>query len=235
MTKRLVMGAVILLVLVCSLILHAPAWVLDKAVRGHWQASAWGGSVVEGESQGSLMGNMQQLAWHWHPAALLRLALTLDLRARGGLTSDGQVTLTPLRKRFEADRLDLSAALASQMLTGSQLPAWSGRGIVLEHDHGGWSEASGVLRSPGGAVRLNLQGQVYELTLPPVVLRLAAREGDLVIDLRQQADNGVLATVTLTASQRIKWQVHDRLLRLKTGYVSQNNPDLVVLTVSEPL
>lgn len=235
MARRLAWGLLVLLAFAISLLVHAPARLLAGPLAPAWMASAWGGSVLAGESRGSVSGEPLTLGWQWHAQALAGAALALDLRARGGLTADAHVRVTPLSRTLDLDQLALTSALASRLLPGSQLPAWRGQGLALARTRAGWSSASGSLRSPGGPVRLNLQGQVHELNLPPAVLRLSVREHDLVIDLRQQEGDAALATVSLLASQRIQWQVRDRLLRLKPGYVSQNDPDLVVLTVSEPL
>lgn len=234
MARRLALALLVLLAFAASLLAHAPARLLSTLLAPAWVASAWGGSLLAGESRGNFSGEPLLVGWQSHPQALARLTLSFDVQSRGGLAADAHVRVSPLSRQLDADRFELTSALASR-LSGSQLPAWSGRNLNLVHAGGAWQSASGLLRSPGGPVRLNLQGQVHELNLPPALLRLSVRDGGLVIDLRQQEGDAALATVSLLASQRIQWQVRDRLLRLKPGYVSQNDPDLVVLTVSEPL
>lgn len=235
MARGWALALLVLLTFAASLLVHAPARLLSGVLAPVWMASAWGGNVLAGESRGSFSGEPLLLGWQWHPQALARLALVMDIQSRIGLIADAHVRVSPFSRQLDADRLELTSALASRLLPGSQLPAWAGRNLSLQQSRAGWQSASGVLRSSGGPVKLNLQGQVHELNLPPALLRLSVRDDGLVIDLRQQEGDAALATVSLLASQRIQWQVRDRLLRLKPGYVSKNDPDLVVLTVSEPL
>lgn len=235
--KRLLWLLPAFLVLMLSLVLHAPARWLAPAVPASLPVSAWGGSVMAGQLAATYRGRPLYAAWRLRWPDLLRLQAGLDLRLRGEIGTDAVLRRGLLGGwRLELSRLTLTAQAGAWLLPGSQLPAWEGRDVVLARAGGGaWREAGGRLASSGGPLQLNMQGQIQSLTLPPVVLRWSLREQDLIGELRQRDGDLPLASVTLTAGQRIQWQLRDRLLRLKSGYSSQNNPDLVVLSVSEPL
>lgn len=235
--KRLLWLLPALLVLSVSLALHAPARLLASAVPGGIQVAAWGGSVMSGQLAGTRQGRPLFLAWQLRGQDLLRLQAGIDLRVRGDISTDAS-----LRRglfggwQLDMARLQLSSEAGAWIGQGMRLPAWQGHQLVLARaGDGRWREADGLLSTTGGALELTLQGQLQSLQLPPATLRWLQRGDDLVGELRQRDGNLPLAAVTLTAGQRIQWQLRDRLLRLKPGYASQNNPDLVVLTVSEPL
>lgn len=192
---------------------------------------------MAGQFAATYRGRPLYAAWQLRWQDLLRLQAGLTLRLRGDIGADAVLRRGLLGGwRLELASLALMPEAGGWLLPGSQLPAWRGQDVVLARaGSGAWREAEGRLTSAGGPLQLSLQGQVQSLTLPPATLRWSLREQDLVGELRQRDGDLPLASLTLTASQRIQWQLRDRLLRLKPGYASQNNPDLVVLTVSEPL
>lgn len=235
-SKRVLLAVPILLALLLSASLHAPSRLLASSLPPALQAQAWGGSLLSGQMQGYYRSQSLHAAWRWLPSRLLRLQLGLELGLHGPLEAEALLLRGPFSRAVYVSLLRIPAGNADWLASGTLLPAWQGRDMHFARKSSGeWTAGEGLLLSNGGALRLNLQGQVQELVLPPASIRWQVREGALAGELRQRADNAALATLTLTADNRIQWQVRDRLLRLKPGYSSQNDPDLVVLTVAEPL
>ncbi len=234
--KRLLLAVPVMLVFLLSLVLHAPAKVVSGVLPSGFQANAWGGSLRDGQVEGRLGMQPVHLAWDWHPLSMLRLSLGLGLTLQGPAFAELMLDRGPLSLSLDIARLRIPAGDASWLGNGTVLPAWQGSDLRFVRRHtGAWRDGEGVMVTTGGPLRLNLQGQVQALTLPPSRITWRIQEDNLVGELRQIAGNAALATLTLTADHRIQWQVRDRLLRLKAGYASQNDPDLVVLTVAEPL
>jgi len=234
--KRVGLALPIFLVFLLSLLLHAPARVLSVFMPATLQAGAWGGSLINGQVQGVLGQQPAQLGWDWHPASLLRLALDLDLELQSPVNGSLRLERGPLSLTLDIASLRIPAGAAPWLGAGTVIPAWQGSGLAFARRHSGaWQRGEGSLTTPGGPLRLDLQGQVQQLVLPPARIIWRVKGDDLVGELRQIDGNAPLATLTLTGDHRIQWQVRDRMLRLKSGYVSQNDPDLVVLTVAEPL
>lgn len=234
--KRLFLAVPVVLVFLLSLLLHSPAKVASSALPPGLQADSWGGSLLDGQVEGRLGLQPVHIAWDWHPLSLLRLSLGLGLTLQGPVSAELMLDRGPLSLSLDITRLRIPAGDAPWLGNGTVLPSWQGSALHFVRRHSGaWSAGEGVMTTAGGPLRLNLQGQVQALTLPPSRVTWQVRDDNLVGELRQVAGNAALATLTLTADHRIQWQVRDRLLRLKAGYVSQNDPDLVVLTVAEPL
>lgn len=222
--------------LLVSLLVHAPARLLAHVMPPDLAVQDWGGTVFNGQLDAQFQQQPVYLAWHLQPLRLLLLSLGAEVTVQGVVQSHAVVSYSPLSWSVTLNDLVLSHEAASLFSNDSRLPAWTGRDLKFARAKSGeWTAGEGLMQSPGGPTRLSLQGQIYELNLPPSTIRWQLVKGDLVGQLQQQADRGALATVTLTANHRIQWQIRDRMLRLKTGYTSRNDPDLVVLTVAEPL
>ena len=234
--KRFFLALPVLLIFLLSLLLHAPSRLLSGLLPSDLQVEAWGGSLIDGQLRGRVGQQSVQLAWVWHPAALLRLSLDMDIRLATPLQASFRLTRGPLADALAVSALRIPAGAAPWLGQGNVTPGWQGHDLSFSRRHAGaWHQGEGVLTSPGGPLRLDLQGQVQELVLPPARIVWRNQADSLVGELRQADGNAALATLTLTGDNRIQWQVRDRLLRLKAGYASQNDPDLVVLTVAEPL
>lgn len=233
--KRILLTLPVLVVLALSLSLHAPARLLAGLVPVGLGVERWGGTLADGQVSGRFRQQPFHVSWALELPALFRLSLQARVRVQGPLEADLVFQRHPLGWSIHADRLSFQPEASVWVGAGMQLTRWQGGPLRLSRrGDGGWHEASGDLRTPGGPMQLSIQGQVHALTLPPSRLALAVEEDALRVSLMQN-DRRPLASVSLSADQRIEWQLRDRLLRLKAGFVSQNDPDLVVLKVSEPL
>lgn len=225
-----------ILALLVSLLVHAPARLLAPALPANVPVVAWGGSLLNGQLNTLVQQKPLYIAWQWQPLALLRASLAAKLTLLGVVQTHAQMRKSALGWTLVLDDISLPPEAFALVSPGAVLPAWQGRGLHVARDHGGdWRDAGGTLQTTGGPLRLDLQGQIQELNLPASTLRWQASKGSLVGQLQQQSDNAVLATLTLTANNRIQWQIRDRMLRLKAGYVSKSDPDLIVLSVAQPL
>lgn len=234
--KRVFLSLLLLLTFLLSLLLHAPARVVSGQVPPVLQAGEWGGTLLTGQVSGRYGQWPLYLAWDWRLSALWRLAIGVDAEVRGLVDARVEASRGPLSWRVDMATLRIPAGPSDWLGRGTVLPAWQGGGLAFSRRHGGaWQAGSGSLSTPGGLLKLNLQGQTHEIQLPPARIIWRVSEGALIGDLRQVEGNAALATLTLTADNRIQWQIRDRLLRMKAGYSSQNDPDLVVLTVAGPL
>ena len=234
-SKRFLLLLPVLMALLLSLSLHAPAKLLAGMVPAGIGIERWGGTLVDGQVSGHYRLQPYHLRWTLQLHALFRLSLQADVRLRGPLEADFVLQKRPMGWSLHANRLSLQPAASVWLGTDTQLTHWQGGPLLLDRrGDGAWRQASGELRTAGGPMRLSLQGQLHTLTLPPSRLGLAVEQDALHVSLMQN-DRQPLASVRLSADQRIEWQLRDRLLRLKPGFVSQNDPDLVVLKVSEPL
>lgn len=234
LSRRWLLLPFILVVLV-SLLAHAPSRVLQSSLPANFQPERWGGSIFNGQVAGRYQQFPAYVDWNWRQSGLLTLSLAGDLRVRSTLTADLSLSRGIFNWRIDAPLVALAAGAVPGLPAGFIMPAWRGGNIQLARAYSGeWQQASGRLLTAGGPMRLVLQGQVQEVSLPAAVIELSLRDQDLVVDMKTDAGEA-LATMTLTADRRVQWQLRDRLLRLKPGYVSQNDLDLIVLTVAEPL
>lgn len=234
--KRFLLALPVLLILLLSLALHAPARILAGLLSPGMQVQAWGGSLVDGQLTGMLGTQPLHLDWTLKPAQLLWLTTALDARAQGPLDARMLLARGPRTWSVSFPQLRLAAGPLPALGGGTVTPAWQGRDLEFARRHAGaWVRGAGSLLTAGGPLRLSLQGQMHELLLPAARISWSVRDEALIGELRQQSDNAALATLTLSADHRIQWQLRDRLLRLKAGYQAGNDPDLIVLTVSEPL
>ena len=233
--KRILLTLPVLVALTLSLSLHAPARLLVGLVPVGLGVERWGGTLADGQVSGHFRQQPYYLGWTLELPALLRLSLQARVHVHGPLEADLLFQKQPLGWSVQAGHVSFQPAASAWLGPGMQLTRWQGGPLLLSRRGDGvWREASGDLRTPGGPMQLSIQGQVHALTLPPSRMALAVEEDALRVSLMQN-DRQPLASVRLSADQRIEWQLRDRLLRLKPGFVSQNDPDLVVLKVSEPL
>lgn len=234
MLKRILLLLVLVIVMAASYALHIPAsWLASKQIPG-LIVDTWGGTLINGQLKGRFANQPVFLAWHLHPEALLALRVELDVALRGPLDTDFTFAIKQGRLAATIPTVRLHPTFAN-WLGRLQITRWQGGPLVLERAaSGAWLAARGRLSTPGGPMRVVLQQQLHDIDLPPsqVVLGVTGRDLNLVL---RQLDGQPLGSVTLTADKRIEWQLRERLLRFKKGYTGQNNPDQVVLKVSEPL
>lgn len=239
----IMMAIPVALMLLASLLLHAPASLLSARLAPALAPIGiatgdlrMGGTLLDGQLQMQRQGQPLYLAWQLQLGSLWRLTYGADI------TLAGPVELRAgWQKRPDGWALDLAdvktqAGDASWLQPQLVLPSWRSPQMQFSRAiNGDWRSGSGELQTDGGLLRINLQGQIQEMQIPASALRWRVVKNSLVGELRQRADDGALAAITLTADQRIQWQIRERLLRLKPGYLGRNDLDLVVLTVSEPL
>ena len=233
--KRILLTLPVLVALILSLSLHAPSRLLAGMVPAGLGVERWGGTLADGQVSGHFRQQPFYLGWTLELPALLTMSLQARVHVRGPLEADLVFQKRLLSWSAQVSQVSFQPAASAWLGPGMQLTRWQGGPLLLSrHGDGVWHEASGDLRTPGGPMQLSIQGQVHALTLPPSRISLAVEEDALRVSLMQN-DRQPLASVRLSADRRIEWQLRDRLLRLKPGFVSQNDPDLVVLKVSEPL
>jgi len=231
---RIMLAIPVVFMLLASLLLHAPASLL--ASRFAAVNATIGGTLLDGQVQVQRQGQPLYLAWQLKLDALWRLAYGADIDIAGpiALKADWQKRLGGWS--LSVTEVKTQAGDASWLQPQWILPSWRSSQLAFSRaSNGDWRSGSGELQTEGGLLRINLQGQTQEMQIPAAALRWRVVNNNLLGELRQRADDGVLAAITLTADQRIQWQIRERLLRLKPGYLGRNDLDLVVLTVSEPL
>lgn len=234
--KRLAFVLLLLLVFGLSAIYHAPARLLAPAIPPTVGITHWGGTLFNGQVLGAFKQKPFFITWQWRVAELWRLSLSASASVAGPLDAVMAATTSPLGWQIDLTDLRLPAGESVLLGPGTSIPAWRSPALSIARGQDGqWTQADGAMNTAGGLLRLNLQGQVQEINLPSATLTWTINKGNLVGDLRQRDGNMALATLTLTHDDRIQWQVRDRLLRLKPNYTSTNSPDLIVLTVAEPL
>lgn len=234
--KRFGFALLLSLVFVVSVLLHAPAQQLARGLPPTVGVKAWGGTVTQGQFDGAYQQQPIFLSWDWRLPALLAGRIEAQSQVIGTVNGQLHLRLSPLSWQASLQRFSLKPGNWMVLPPGTQMPAWQSSEVVLKRASSGeWLEAKGAMTTPGGPSRLVLQGQVQEFTMPKAVMRFTVENGGLLADLRQSEDNAPLARLTLSADNRLEWRVRDRLLRLSPKYVSTNEPDVEVLTVSEPL
>ena len=234
--KRFALVCLLLLVFGFSALYHAPARLLAPLMPATLGVNSWGGTVFNGQMLGAISQKAFFITWRWHALDVLRLRLSAQASVAGPFDAVMAAAKTPLGWQIALTDLRLPAGPSVLLGAGTAIPAWQSPSLLIARARDGqWTQADGAMLTAGGLLRLNLQGQVQEINLPSATLTWTINNGNLVGDLRQRDGNMALATLTLTADDRIQWQVRDRLLRLKPTYTSTNSPDLIVLTVAEPL
>lgn len=231
------------LMLLASLLLHAPASLLASRLASALSANdvlaanaTIGGTLLNGQLQVQRQGQPLYLAWQLQLDALWRLAYGADIAIAGPIALKADWQKRPSGWSLTVTSVKTQAGDASWLQPQLVLPSWRSPQLEFSRaSNGDWRSGSGELQTEGGLLRINLQGQMQEMQIPAAALSWRVVNNNLLGELRQRADDGVLAAITLTADQRIQWQIRERLLRLKPGYLGRNDLDLVVLTVSEPL
>lgn len=240
---RIMVAIPVALMLLLSLLLHAPASLLASRLASVMSASGtmagnvvMGGTLIDGQLQAQRQGQQLYLAWQLQLGALWRLAYGADIYLEGPIALKAAWQKRPDGWSLMLTDVRTQAGDAGWLQPQLVLPSWYSPKVVFDRtSNGEWRSGSGELQTEGGLLRINLQGQIQEMQIPAAALRWRVVNNNLVGELRQRADDGALAAITLTADQRIQWQIRERLLRLKPGYLGRNDLDLVVLTVSEPL
>lgn len=234
--KRLAFVFLLLMVFGFSALYHAPARLLAPSMPPTFGVNTWGGTLFNGQILGAYKQKPFFITWQWRAAELWRLRLSAQASVTGPFDAVMEAAKSPLGWQIDLTNLRLPAGESVLLGLGTMTPAWQSPALTIARaGDGQWTQADGVMITAGGMLRLNLQGQVQEINLPSAALTWTITDGNLVGDLRQRDGNMALATLTLTHDDRIQWQVRDRLLRLKPNYTSTNSPDLIVLTVAEPL
>lgn len=219
-----------------SLVLHAPAQQLARWLPPTVGVMSWGGTVMNGQFSGAFKQQPLYVSWNWQLSSLLLAKLAAETEVRGAVNGNLAVSSSLFGWQATLQRFMLDSGNWMILPPGTQMPQWQSAGINIERSSDGeWLAADGVLTTVGGAARLMLQGQVQELTLPAATMTLRIDKGSLVAELTQTADKSALARLSLSADNRLEWRVRDRLLRFNPKYISANEPDVEVLTVSEPL
>ncbi len=239
----IMMAIPVALMLLASLLLHAPASLLLSRLAPALSPFGIvandvrvGGTLLDGQVQMQRQGQPLYLAWRLQLGQLWRLAYGADITLAGPVELRADWQKRPDGWALSLTDVKTQAGDASWLQPQLVLPAWRSSQMQFSRAiNGDWQSGSGELQTEGGLLRINLQGQTQEMQIPASVLRWRLVKNNLVGELRQRADDGALAAITLTADQRIQWQIRERLLRLKPGYLGRNDLDLVVLTVSEPL
>lgn len=236
------MAIPVALVLMASLLLHAPASLLAARLAPAVSAGTdtghvtMGGTLLHGQLQVRRQGQPLYFAWQLQMGGLWRLAYGADIALAGPVVLKADWQKRPEGWFLSVTDLKTQAGDASWLQPQWVLPSWRSSQLKFSRAiNGDWRSGNGELQTEGGLLRINLQGQTQEMQIPASVLRWRVVNNNLVGELRQRADDAALAAITLTADQHIQWQIRERLLRLKSGYLGRNDPDLVVLTVSEPL
>lgn len=240
---RIMVAIPVALMLLISLLLHAPASLLAARLAPVLAAAgataggiAMGGTLLDGQLQAQRQGQSLFVAWQLKLGSLWRLAYGADIRLAGPIALMADWQKRPGSWSLALTDVKTQAGDAAWLQPQLVLPSWRSSQMQFSRTgDGSWQSGTGQLQTEGGLLRVNLQGQIQEMQIPASVLRWRVVNNNLVGELRQQADDGALAAITLTADQRIQWQIRERLLRLKPGYLGRNDLDLVVLTVSEPL
>jgi hypothetical protein len=241
--KWFLMALPVVLVLLLSLVLHAPASLVLSRLAPVMTANGvdssnagFGGILLDGQLQTRRQGMPLYIAWRLQLSSLWRFAYGADLTLGGPVALKANWQKQPGQWSLQITDVLTQAGDASWLLPQLVMPTWRSEGMrFTRNTQGEWLNASGELVTQGGMLRLNLQGQIQEMQIPAATLRWRIVNKNVVGELKQLADGGDLAAITLTADQRIQWQIRERLLRLKPGYLGKNDLDLVVLTVSEPL
>lgn len=234
--KRLAFILFLLMVFGFSALYHAPARLLASAMPPTLGVNTWGGTLFNGQVLGAYKQKPFFITWQWRASELWRLRLTAQASVAGPFDALMAASKSPLGWHMDLTDVRLPAGESVLLGPGTSIPAWQSPVLTIARaSNGQWTQANGAMITAGGLLRLNLQGQVQEINLPSAALTWSLNEGNLVGDLRQRDGNMALATLTLTHDDRIQWQIRDRLLRLKPNYTSTNSPDLIVLTVAEPL
>ena len=239
----IMMAIPVALMLLVSLLLHAPASLLVSRLAPALLSAnpvasdmSVGGTMLDGQLQMQRQGQPVYLAWRLRLDGLWRMAYGADIALAGPVQLHAGWQKSPGAWTLTVNDLNTQAGDASWLQPQLVLPSWRSANMTFGRAaNGDWRSGSGVLQTEGGLLRMNLQGQIQEMQIPAAVLRWRLVNQNLVGELRQRADDAALASITLTSDQRIQWQIRERLLRLKPGYLGRNDPDLVVLTVSEPL
>lgn len=229
--------------LVLALVVRAPASLLQKALPANLPlvASAWGGTIWDGQMAFSLSGDAGFLRWKLQPKRLLAGRLAVDVQAQGGLALAGSVELG--RRAWAIQ--NLRGELPSTLLQAVLPPGWSLPGNVQAEalsvarngrDKGAWTTAGGQLLWAGGPMQYNMNGQAQSATLPPLAVNLRLDGDVLVLVLNERAGNLGLALVRLSADGQAETQLRERLLRYSPGYHSSGgDPDAVVVTAKQAL
>lgn len=236
LTPYLVLG---FLVLLLALVVRAPASVLQKVLPAvaPVQASAWGGTVWNGQVVIEEAGQGAYWRWQLLPSSLLRGRLGLQLSGQGPLVLHGRIEQGLGGWRASGVGGEVPAGFLQALLP----PGWSLPGelrmeaVTLARRglrQGAWTAAAGALHWGGGPMQFNLGSQPQAATLPALVATLAQDGDSLAIRLAEEAGGGALADVRVGADGGVETRLRERLLR-HAGRTSGADLDAVVVTSAQ--
>ncbi|MGH8493986.1 MAG: type II secretion system protein N [Moraxellaceae bacterium] len=240
LTPYLLLGVLALLL---ALIARAPASLLQKALPASLpvQASAWGGTVWQGQAALQLGGRPGFLEWQLQPLKVFSGRLLADVQSRGEMTLSAQAELGMGSWALREGRGEIPSTVLQALLP----PGWSLPGSVRAenlllarkgHGSGPWTAAGGRLFWGGGAMQYRIESQEQAATLPALVLDLRLEGETLVLALNEEAGSLGLALLRLEPDGTVEARLRERLLRYTPGYRSSGgDADAIVVTARQKL
>jgi len=175
--KWFMMAMPIVIVLLISLVLHAPASLVVSRLAPVMAANgadagsvALGGTLLDGQLQTRRQGMPLYIAWQLQLSSLWRFAYGADLILGGPVALNANWQKQPGQWSLQVTDVRSQAGDASWLLPQLVMPAWRSDTMQFARNtKGEWLNASGELVTQGGLLRLNLQGQIQEMQIPAAV------------------------------------------------------------------
>ncbi|MDX1589436.1 MAG: hypothetical protein R3296_10910 [Oleiphilaceae bacterium] len=186
-----------------------------------------------------------QLGWSLQLSALRHGQLPLEWRVVSGPSRlEGSLTGTRDRQlRLQVRRGEIDLGQATRIAAVQNVSV--GGVVTLENllvvwsEQGGWSEATGRGRWPGGLVTWPMGGQVQRAQLPPLKADITMEQGDIRMRLQDQAESRTAVTMVMPAAEPVVEVAIRRhwldLLGLRFGSENGNDPDEVLFNVRHNL
>lgn len=224
--------------LICVLLQVPAAWLVAKFYPKQHSLHNISGNIWSGQadwSKGQLRG---LLKWQVRPLDLLRLRAAANLDLHSGQSQLEGVMAYSLGKKIIIQ--DLNGQVAPDTLKNLAAWQWPSNHLQLEDvslhykPEQGFIQAQGQVNWAGGELLYRYAERQERMNVPMLKANLAAHEGKLVLDGRDNREQKML-NLSLDQQMMLDVQLTQRLLLNVPSYQGKAGLDTYVLSTRQPL
>ena len=224
--------------LMCIVLQIPAAWLMAKFYQNNQILHNMSGNIWSGQAdwtRGQLRGSV---SWKVRPLDVLRLRLGAHVEIHSGRSHIEGVVGYGLGKTLTLH--DIDGQIAAETLQYVANWQWPSNAIQLQQialvykPEQGFSRADGQMQWAGGELIYQYAQQQDRMNIPALKAQLSDREGQLVLDVRDQREQKML-NIAIDPKLMLDLQLTQRLLLNTASYQGKAGLDTYVLSTRQPL